>query len=130
MDKRVFVLAHAVARSRCRQYVDEAPEGTMVTFGPPKATAAQNDKVQPMCREVGRYLESQGAPKRDDDWWRHWLVAKYSGQEIVPDLDGSGSIVVMNKVSGTSGMNKPEKSDFIEWLYAYGVELGMEWEDV
>ena len=128
--KQTFVLQPLPhpARQRCRQALDAAPDGSVVTIGPAKATSAQNDKVHPLCREVQHHLEANGAAKRSEEWWRHYFVAKFAGQEIVPDPDGSGGFTVQNKIAGTSEMNKQEKSDFIEWLYAWGSEVGVEWD--
>lgn len=125
---KTFVLVHDEARRRALEFVRTAPAGSVVTVGEAKATRAQNDKVHPLIREVQQYMEAHGAPKRSEDWWRHYLVAKYAGQEIVPDPDGSGRFTVMNKISGTSEMTKASKSEFIEWLYSFGVEIGMEWD--
>jgi len=91
----------------------------------PTRTLEQNDKIHPTCRAVQKHLEDNGAVKHSEAWWRNYFVAKFGGQEIVPDADGG--YVVMNKIHGTSEMGIAEGSDFIEWLYAYGSEIGVDW---
>ena len=125
---RTISLVSEFSRRKVIEFVTDAPLGTIVTIGEAPATSPQNDKVHPVVREIKVYLESKGAPKRSEDWWRYYLVAKYAGHEIVPDPDGSGRFTVMNKISGTTEMTKAVKSEFIEWLYAFGSEIGMEWD--
>lgn len=125
---KTFVLVHDEARRRAGEAVRLAPAGSVVTVGEAKATRSQNDKVHPLVREIAHYLIDKGAPKRTEEWWRHYLVAMYAGQEVVPNPDGSGGFTVMNRIGGTSEMTKAEKSSFIEWLFSFGVEIGMEWD--
>ena len=44
---------------------------------------------------------------------------------VVPALDGSGRLVSVRP--STTGFSVSEASDFIEFIYAYGVELGVQW---
>lgn len=98
-------------------------------LGRPNRTKDQNALIHPVVRQIIKHMHANGSPKRSEEWWRHYLVAKHAGQEIVPDPCGDGSFVVMNKVSGTSDMKVPEASEFIEWMYAWGAEIGVEWEE-
>ena len=34
----------------------------------------------------------------------------------------------MNRETGTSGMDKEKASEFIEWMYAWGIEIGVEFD--
>jgi len=128
MDDRRFFLVHDEARRRAVEAVQNAPDGARVLVGEAPATPEQNDLVHPLCRAIKKHFEAHGAVKRPEDWWRLYLVAKFGGQEIVPDPDGSGAFTVMNKINGTSSMGKGKKSEFIEWLYAFGAEIGVEWD--
>ncbi len=45
--------------------------------------------------------------------------------QIVPAMDGSGRMVTVRP--STTGFSVAEGSDFIEFIYAQGVELGVKW---
>lgn len=128
MDSLLFFLRHDEARRRAAAACMTAPEGCKVVISDPPGTIEQNDLIHPLCRQIKRHMEAHGAVKRPEDWWRYYLVAKFAGQEIVPDPDGSGGFTVMNKINGTSSMTKGKKSEFIDWLYAHGAEIGVEWD--
>ena len=40
---------------------------------------------------------------------------------------GTEQFIVINRKSGISGLNKSEASDFLEFLYSFGAEIGMDY---
>ena len=118
-----YILSHQVARQRAIEAVKNAPDGYSVKVEEPKRSLDQNALIHPLIRQIYRHMEKNGAQKRTEQWWRDYFVAKYAGQEIVPD--GDGGFVVMNKTR-SSNMSKSEATEFIEWLYAFGVDIGVE----
>ena len=112
-------------RSRLIQQLQEAPEGYTVEISEPKRTEPQNRLIHPVAREIQKHMEAHGAPKRHEEWWRYYLLGKWRGTEITPDPDGSGKFVVINNSAGTSGLNKAEASEFTEWMYAFGTDIGV-----
>lgn len=86
-------------------------------------TLDQNDLMHPLIRQIAKHMHDHGAEKRSEDWWKRYLVALHGGQEIV--AGDNGTLVFMNKSPSTSSMSKVQGSDFIEWLYAYGIDKGM-----
>lgn len=129
MTKEFFILAHDEARRRAREACLNAPEGTKVRFSPGGRTLPQNDLIHPVVRRIQKYMQSKGAKKRSEEWWRYYLLGKFAGSEVCEDPDGSGGIVVMNREAGTSGMNKERASEFIEWMYAFGSDIGIDWNE-
>jgi hypothetical protein len=123
-----FVLAHQVARDRAAQAVKDAPDGWVVRITKPTRTLEQNALIHPVCRQIRKYMVAHGAPKKSEEWWRYYLVAKWAGNEVMQDPDGSGGIVVIPKHAGTSGLSKEEASEFIEWAYAFGANIGVEFD--
>lgn len=94
----------------------------------PARTLSQNDHIHPLVRQIKNHLEASGATERPEEWWRGYLVAEYAGQEVIPSRHEPGKYIVVNKLGGTSAMKKAEASEFIEWLLAFGTEIGVEWE--
>lgn len=127
--KQLFILAHTTARTRAVQAITEAPAGYVVRVSPPTRTLEQNGLIHPVARAIKKHMEANGAKKRSEDWWRYYLVGKFAGQEVVEDPDGEGGIVVMNKEDGTSGMDKKRASEFVEWMYAFGSNIGVDFGD-
>ena len=93
----------------------------------PKRTLPQNDIIHPLCRQIAKHMEKHGAPKRSETWWRYYLVGKWAGQEVLPDPTGEGFVVMAKKT--TSDLTKGEASEFVEWLYAFGTSIGVEWDE-
>lgn len=124
-----FVLAHSEARRRAQEAIANAPQGYVVRITEPKRTANQNDLIHPVVRQIQKHMEAHGAKKRSEDWWRYYLLGKFAGNEVCEDPDGSGGIVVMNRETGTSGMGKGKGSEFIEWMYAFGANIGVNFDE-
>ena len=93
----------------------------------PKRTLPQNDHIHPVCRQIAKHMQAHGAPARSEAWWRYYLLGKWQGQEVLPDPMGDGYIV-MAKVGGTSDLTKAQAGEFLEWLYAFGSSIGIDWE--
>ena len=127
MSKKMYVLAHDQARARAVQSIQNAPQGYVVKIQPPTRSLDQNGLIHPVVRVIKKHMETHGARKRSEDWWRYYLLGKFAGNEVCEDPDGSGGIVVMNRETGTSGMGVDRASEFIEWMYAWGTEIGVVW---
>ena len=91
-------------------------------------TLPQNNHLHPVMRQIAKHMMAHGAPKWTESRWRDYFVGKFLGQEVLPDPDGSGGYVVLNRAHGTSGLSKKQASEMLEWLYAFGTEIGLEWE--
>ena len=105
--------------------ITEAPNGWQVSLTEGGRTLSQNALIHPVARQIQQYMEAHGAPARSEEWWRYYLLGKWQGHEITPDPDGSGGFVVINKSCGTSGLSKAEASEFTEFLYAFGTNIGV-----
>jgi hypothetical protein len=99
----------------------------VVRMGRPRRTLEQNSHFHPLVREIKRHMEDNGAAKRSERWWRYVLLAKFGG--VVTDADpfAPGGVIVINRHVGTSDLSKPDAAEFIDWLYSFGVDIGVEW---
>jgi len=98
----------------------------VVTLGRVQRTLPQNDHLHPVIRTIYQHMEANGAPKRTEPWWKSYFVAKFLGQEAVNDPAGDG-VLVMNKYGGTSDLDKEQAALMLDWLYAFGSDIGVEW---
>lgn len=90
-----------------------------------KRTSEQNSAIHPMIRDIARFLEAAGVPKKSEEWWRYYLMADCFGQEMVEGREGR--TIIMPKFGGTSQLPKEEATTFLEWLRFRGDELGVTW---
>ena len=89
-----------------------------------KRSAEQNDKFQPMLRDIAEQVEWHGQKLSADDW-RAIFVAAVKGQRMVSGLDGS--LVVVGNSS--KKLSKEQASEMIEMIYSFGNERGVRWSD-
>lgn len=82
-----------------------------------KRTVDQNAKMWSMLTEVSKQVDWYGEKLSPEDW-KHVFTASLSKQRAVPGIDGG--FVILGKA--TSKMTKPEMSDLIELIYAFGAE--------
>jgi hypothetical protein len=130
MSKRVFIMAHAIARQNAVRAVQEAPEGYSVTIAEPRRSGAENNLLHALIDEIAKKIEWAGK-KRDPEVWKRLLVAAWcrvhgESVEILPALDGHGVDIVPAR---TSKLTRKECADLIEFVFSWGAEQGIQWEE-
>jgi len=95
-----------------------------------KATRSldQNAKFHAMIGEIGAMMRAAGSTWSDDDWkrllidqWAHETNRKIG--KVAPSLDGE-RVVQLGWQSHKFSVE--DASEFIEWLYAWSVQQGIE----
>jgi hypothetical protein len=66
----------------------------------------------------GKHLTPEG--------WVRFITAHLNGQELVPNMDGTG-FVSLEKGKSTSEMTVKELTAVIELMHAFGAEQGVKW---
>lgn len=126
MTKKVFVLAHAHARQRAAQAIQDAPDGYVVTISEPNRTGAENALLHALLGEIAASVEWAGQ-KRDIEEWKRLMTAAWcraTGQqvEMLPALDGHGVDIVYRKTSKLTKKECAELIDFVQcWMAEHGV---------
>ena len=119
--KRTFILAHAEARKRALEAVQNAPDGYAVTISEPTRTLEQNSRLWASLTDVSQQVEWYGKKLAPEDW-KHVFTASLRKLEVVPNLDGTGFVALG---LSTSKMSKREISELLELIYAFGAERGV-----
>ena len=119
--KRYFVLAHEQARRSAAEACYELPAGYVVTIAPPTRNLEQNARLHAMLNEVSQQVIWHGNHLTAEEWKRVF-TASLKKQKVVPDLDGSGFVVI--GVS-TSSMSKHDMAELITLIEAFGAEKGV-----
>lgn len=85
----------------------------------------QNAKLWPMLDDVAKQVEWHGMWLQPNDW-KDMFTASLSNQQVVPNLEGTGFVVVGGS---TSLMSKKKFADLIEIIYCFGAERGIVWSE-
>lgn len=140
--KKLYILAHDIARQNALRAVQEAPAGMWVTISEAKKSREQEERYHAMLGDIadqwtlhGRKWDAESMKRlcvdqfkrdtiRDPDLATLWH--EMGSIEMAPSIDGSGVVAL-----GTQTRRFPKKlaSAFIEWLYALGAEVGIRWSE-
>jgi NinB protein len=141
--RRLFILAHETARGLARQAIDDpAHAGWWVRITPPGKSRGQEERYHAMIGDIakqwefcGRLWDAESMKRllidqfrrdtiRDPEFADLW--AEVGTMEMAPSIDGSGVVAL-----GFQSRRFPKKlaSGFIEWLFAFGAENGVEWSE-
>ena len=91
-------------------------------------TREQEEKYHAMIGDIAKQAQHMGAKWSTEDWKR-LLVDQYLREveniqgKVVPNLDGSGIVQLGFQ---TRKFTKEMANEFIEWLYAWAAENGIE----
>ena len=87
-------------------------------------TKEQNDKLWPMCRDVSKQVDWYGEKRGEEDW-KNMFSAAWKQQDVVPGINGGFVVLPVS----TKKIKKPDFSDLIEIIYAFGAEHSVMWSD-
>lgn len=124
---------------RMRRVIDLVDRGlsrgpVVVTLGRPKRSGAQNRHFHALIGEIAQQVEV-GGRKYSPKVWKAMLVDQFEQEmaaagtplskpgSTVPSLDGRRVVTVR---PSTTELRKAEAAAFIEFLYAQGVDMGVE----
>ena len=96
---------------------------------PMSKSREQEEKYHAMIGEIANQAAHLGSRWMCDDWKRLLLdkFARETGRthgSIIPNLDNTGVVQVGIQ---SRKFTKTDGAEFIEWLYAWGVENGITW---
>ena len=138
MDKKVFKLVHSQAKQGAIACINSPDyDGYVVTIQEPTRNLEQNSKIHVVISLISKKATFQGEHLDTEDWKRLLIdgfvrIKATEGQpirksgKVVPSLDGSG-IVQLGLQSRS--FSKEIASEFIEYLNAYAVSVGVDLKD-
>lgn len=122
MEKRVFRIT-STNRRHIAEQVSNLPEGYVIKAGPPTRTLEANAAMWAMLTNVSEQVVWHGR-KLDQTSWKHIFTSALKKQDVVPNIDGTGFVVM--GVS-TSSMTKREMSDLLELIASFGAQHDVKW---
>ena len=118
--KQTFIMAHATARQRAVQAVQQAPEGHFVTIAEPTRNADQNAKFHSICSDIAKSGMQWAGKKRSAAQWKVLLVSGHAvatkeGADMVPGMEGE----FVNLRESTALMSVRRAASLIEYSIAF-----------
>jgi len=137
MSKQVFVLAHSTARNRAMHAVSHAPEGHMVVISEPTKKRIQEEKYHAQILDISKVWVFLGQKWHAEDCKRLLVDAfakvmrdagtpLHHDARVVQSIDGQR---VVQMGIQTREFYVREASEFIEYLNAFGDEIGVVWSE-
>lgn len=128
MKQRFFLRTDDIKRNAAR-FVWELPtdqdKPLVVDIKPMTRSVEQNAKLWATLAEVAEQVEWYGR-KLDAESWKHIFSAALKKQDVVPNLDGTGFVVLG---LSTSKMSVAEMRDMLELINAFCAERGVKLND-
>lgn len=90
-------------------------------------TWEQVKRFHAMVRDIARDIPVWCEMRMDEKDWKRLLLAGAFGQKVVPNPIGEGFLIMNNKRIRSS--EKPDLSQIIEQMMAFGNERGVRWTD-
>lgn len=118
-----FFIINEQNRERIAQVIRSTPEGMCVRISEPTRSLEQNAALWAMLTDVANQITWHGR-KLDAESWKHMFTASLRKQDVVPNLEGNGFVVLG---ASTSRMNKKEFADLLELIQAFGAERNVKW---
>ena len=116
-DRRIFRIT-ATNRRHVAEQVANLPEGWGIVAKPSTRSLDQNAALWAMLTDISKQVVWHGR-KLDANSWKHIFSSSLRKQDVVPNLDGTGFVVM--GVS-TSSMTKSEMSDLLELIASFGTQ--------
>jgi hypothetical protein len=88
-------------------------------------TQEQNKKLWPMLTDISKQVIWFGKKYSNEDW-KDIITGSFRKAEFVPNLDGTGFILLGMR---TSRMGRKEFAALIEYIYALGADKGVVWSE-
>lgn len=87
---------------------------------------AQNSLMWSCLTDLSEQVKWDGTRKLTPEGWKDYLTAHLNGQDLVPNMDGTG-FVAIGRGKSTSDMTIAEMTAVIDLAHAFGDGRGVRW---
>lgn len=124
MTRQTFIIQPSPhpARSHALEAVRNAPEGMVIEIKPRTRTLDANAAMWPMLDALSKQTDWHGIRLSPDEW-KDLLSAGLVKSKVVPNMDGTGFVILGQR---TSKMSRSEFSDLLELIHSFAAERGIE----
>ena len=124
MTTHLIVLGTRDQRDRAKRYIDQAPPGVLMKLSSTSRTLAQNDKLWVLLSEVSRQ-KPRGLRYTPEQWKCLFMHALSYEILYMEGLNGEPFPAGFR----SSRLSKAQMSDLIEFIYKWGAENGVEFNE-
>lgn len=126
MSRAFLILANDQVRQKAVDWCLRLPPKTRVEFKKPKRTLPQNDRMWAMLTDIAQQATHNGRKYTPDQWKVLFMHACGREVQFLPALDGS-TFIPWGQSS--SDLSKEEMTQLIEFMFAWGAENGITFQD-
>ena len=87
---------------------------------------AQNSLMWSCLTDLSEQVKWDGTRRLTNEGWKDYLTAHLSGQDLVPNMDGTG-FVAIGRGKSTSSMTIAEMTAVIDLAHAFGDGRAVKW---
>ena len=128
-NKKIFKLISENVKENLISFIRSLPTDSknplVVCIQEMTRTLEQNARMWATLTDISEQVVWHGL-KLTPEEWKHVFTATLKGQKTVPNLDGTGFIILGQS---TRAMSKKEFSNLLELAYAFGAEQGVKWSE-
>jgi hypothetical protein len=118
-----LVLTGPTARDAACRYIAEAPDGHVVVITDPPRNLEQNAALWAMLGDLERQCQWHGINLTAEEW-KDLLSAGLTKSKVVPNLEGSGFVILGQR---TRRMSKRHFSELLELVRLFGDQRQVKW---
>lgn len=128
-NKKIFKLISENVKENLISFIRSLPTDSknplVVSIQEMTRTLEQNARMWATLTDISEQVVWHGL-KLTPEEWKHIFTATLKGQKTVPNLDGTGFIILGQS---TRVMSKKELSNLLELAYAFGAERDVKWSE-
>lgn len=128
-NKKIFKLISENVKENLISFIRSLPTDSknplVVSIQEMTRTLEQNARMWATLTDISEQVVWHGL-KLTPEEWKHVFTATLKGQKTVPNLDGTGFIILGQS---TRTMSKKELSNLLELAYAFGAERDVKWSE-
>ena len=128
-NKKIFKLVNETVKNNLISFIRSLPADSknplVVCIQEMTRTLEQNARMWATLTDISEQVVWHGL-KLTPEEWKHVFTATLKGQKTVPNLDGTGFIILGQS---TRVMSKKELSNLLELAYAFGAEHDVKWSE-
>lgn len=125
--KKVYIMAHDMARKLARQAVQDAPEGYAVTISEPTRNMEQNSAQWPILQAFADQLQWPVNGKMEwitPEEFKDVLTCAFRRESVRVAMGMDGGMVMLG--SRTSKFSKAQFGEWLEFLHATAADRGID----
>ena len=128
-NKKIFKLISENVKENLISFIRSLPTDSknplVVSIQEMTRTLEQNARMWATLTDISEQVVWHGL-KLTPEEWKHVFTATLNGQKTVPNIDGTGFIILGQS---TRVMSKKELSNLLELAYAFGAERDVKWSE-